>query len=81
MKSFLVQKRSDSGVNGGIYTEAQLISYISMSDCSDEEYRLFDISVFGEVREIFYKGWQPGCLIELADGSGKTVVHGYGIEH
>ena len=81
MKSFLVQKRSDGRVNGSIYTEAQLISYISMSDCSDEEYRLFDISVFGEVREIFYKGWQLGCLIELTDGSGKTVVSGYGIEH
>lgn len=81
MNSFLVQKQSDGEVYGRIYTEIQLIDYISISDCSDEEYRVFDITVFGEVREIFYKGWQPGCLIEFTDDSGKTVVRGYGTDH
>lgn len=78
---FLVQKYIEGEMYTKICTETELISYIDMSDCHDEEYRIFDISVFGEVREVFYKGWQPRCLIEIADSDGNVVLGGYGTEH
>lgn len=81
MKTFLVQKLADNGVSGVICSEGQLIHDISMSDCYNEEYRIFDISTFGEIREVFYKGWQPNCLIEVIDNMGNIVASGYGIEH
>lgn len=81
MHKFLVQKHIEGEVCAKIYTETELISYLDMSDCSDEEYRIYDISVFGEVKEVFYKGWQPNCLIEVIDSDGNIIVRGYGTEH
>lgn len=78
---FLVQKMIESQVYGSIYTENELIAYIDMSDCLCEEYKIFDISTFGEVKEVFYKGWQPHCLIEIVDSEGHVVVRGYGTDH
>ena len=81
MHKFLMQKVIDNEVCGSIYTENELIAYIDMDDCSDEEYRIYDISVFGEVKELFYRGWQPNCLIEIIDGDGTIVASGYGTDH
>lgn len=81
MQHFLVQKHIEGEVCAKIYTETELISYLNMSDCSDEEYRIYDISTFGEVKEVFYKGWQPNCLIEVIDSDGNIIVRGYGTEH
>ena len=81
MHMFLVQKMIESQVYGSIYTENELIAYIDMSDCLCEEYKIFDISTFGKVKEVFYKGWQPHCLIEVADSEGHVVVRGYGTDH
>lgn len=56
MHNYLVQKLIGSEVYGKIYTETELINYLDMSDCYDEEFRIYDISVFGEIREVQYKG-------------------------
>ena len=42
---------------------------------------LFDLSEFGKPRELFYVGWQPGCLIQLRDEHGNIVISGYGSDH
>lgn len=81
MHNYLVQKLIDSEVYGKIYTETELINYLDMSDCYDEEFRIYDISVFGEIREVHYKGWQPDRLIEITDSSENTVASGYGTDH
>ena len=81
MHKFLVSKMIDNEVYGVIYTETQLISFLDMADCSDEEYKIFDVSVFGEVKELFYRGWQPNCLIEVVDSNGYIVLSGYGTDH
>lgn len=81
MHNFLVQKLIDSEVYGKIYTETELINYLDMSDCYDEEFKIYDISVFGEIREVQYKGWQPDRLIEIVDSSGNIVASGYGTDH
>lgn len=81
MHKFLVQKVIDNEVCGSIYSEKQLIDYLDMADCCDEAYKIFDISVFGEVKELFYQGWQPNCLIEIVDSDGTIVASGYGTDH
>lgn len=78
---FLVQKFIESEVYARICTETELINYLDMSDCSDEEYRIFDVTLWGEIKEVFYRGWQPNCLIEITDKNGNVVVSGYGTDH
>lgn len=78
---FLVQKYIEGEVYTRICTETELISYLDMSDCSDEEYRIYDITSWGEVKEVFYQGWQPNRLIEVVDGDGNVVLSGYGTNH
>lgn len=81
-KTFLVQKLIEGDLYHTICTETELINYVSMSDCyDDEEYRIFDISRFASSEEVFYKGWQRGGLIEIVDNRGRTVAEGYGTEH
>lgn len=78
---FLVQRRIDDEVYSTIMTELQLIDYISMDDCHDESYEIYDISTFGKVKKLNYVGWQPMCLIEIADENGEVVLRGYGTDH
>ncbi|MDE7202433.1 MAG: hypothetical protein K2O91_11165 [Lachnospiraceae bacterium] len=81
MHNYLVQKLINNEVYAKVYTETQLINFLDMSDCYDEEYRIYDISVFGEIREVLYKGWQPNRLIEIVDSNGNIVASGYGTDH
>lgn len=39
------------------------------------------MSEFGKVKPLRYKGWQPGCLIEVVDEAGKVILRGYGEDH
>ena len=78
---FLVQRRIDDEVYSTIMTELQLIDYISMDDCHDESYEIYDISTFGKVKKLHYVGWQPMCLIEIADENGEVVLSGYVTDH
>lgn len=79
---FLVQKVIDNEIYPVIMTESELISYIDMEDCYDDEmYEIFDCSMFGEVKKLNYVGWRPNRLIEIADESGNIVLSGYGTNH
>ena len=78
---FLVQRMIDNETYPSIMTERELINYIDMSDCHDEYYEIYDISTFGEVKKLHYVGWQPNCLIEIADENGIIVFCGYGTDH
>ena len=82
-KKYLVQRKDnyDNEVFGSLMTENELIHYISMNDCYDESYRIFDISDFGTIRQLYYVGWKPNCLIEVEDEYGNIVVSGYGEDH
>lgn len=78
---FLVQEHIEGEVYTRICTEAELINYLNMVDFSDEEYRIYDITFLGKVKEVFYQGWQPNRLIEVVDKNGNVVLSGYGTIH
>ena len=81
MKKYLVQRNIDGEIYPNLMTEKELIDYIDMDDCHDEEYKVFDVSEFGKIKELHYAGWKPHCLIELHDKDGNIVVSGYGTDH
>ena len=64
-----------------LYSESQLIDYINMDDCHNENYIIFDVSEYGCIKRLQYKGWQPDNLIELVDEAGNIVVSAYGTDH
>lgn len=79
---FLVQHMIDDELVSSLMTPQRLIDYINMDDCHGESYEIFDcMSEFGKVKPLRYKGWQPGCLIEVVDETGKVVLRGYGEDH
>lgn len=81
-RTFLVQRKfPDGDETTSLMNEHQLISYINMDDCHDEKYELYDVTVFGKVTPCHYTGWQPGCLIEVADENGEILLSGYGEDH
>ena len=80
-KSFLVQRTDGIDYWSSLMTESELIGYINMSDCHDETWKIYDVSVYGKVEPIFYAGWQPDCLIEFINSRGQVVVSGYGTDH
>ena len=72
----------DDELVSSLMTPQRLIDYINMDDCHGESYEIFDcMSEFGKVKPLRYKGWQPGCLIEVVDEAGKVVLRGYGEDH
>lgn len=81
MKKYLVQRIIDGESYAEPMTKAALINYINMDDCHGENYKVFDVSEFGKVKELEYVGWQPYCLIELKDANGNVVISGYGTDH
>ena len=82
MEKFLVQRVIDDEVFPTIMTANELINYIDMEDCHEEMYEIYDCtSMFGEVKKLHSKGWQPNCLIEIVDDEGKVVLKGYGTDH
>lgn len=83
MDKFLVQRNINGEIFPKIMSGAELIEYINMSDCyNDETYEIFDCtSTFGEVRRLYYTGWQPNCLIEIIDENKEVVLRGYGTDH
>ena len=49
MRKFLIQQIINDQVCQGIYSEMQLIRYLDMSDCYDGEYKIYDVTDFGQV--------------------------------
>ena len=80
-KEFLVQHISDGERFNSIMDGNELIHYISMSDCHNDQWCIYSIDEFGEIAPIYYVGWQPDCLIEFANDNGEIVLSGYGIDH
>lgn len=83
-RQFLVQRIcnwDDDSRDNTIMTSSELIHYIDMQDICSENYKIYEITEFGMLVEIFYRGWQPGCLIEFADSKGQIVLSGYGTDH
>lgn len=84
-REFLV-RRSGGHLDEGlcvntIMTESELVDYVDMDDIHDESYEIFEITEYGTMREIFYRGWKPGCVIEFVDDYGQVVLRGYGTDH
>lgn len=81
-RQFLVQRIYDDDERGNtIMTPDELVHYIDMQDICEEEFKIFEITNFGETKEIFYAGRQPGCVIEFVDKFGNIVLSGYGTDH
>lgn len=86
---FLVQRilNWDDGSRGNsIMNEEELIHYIDFQDICSEDYKIYDITEFGKVERVYYRGWQPGCvdtgkLIEFVNKSGETIISAYGTDH
>lgn len=79
---FLVQHMIDDELVSSLMAPQMLIDYINMDDCHGESYEIFGcMSEFGKVKPLRYKGWQPRCLIEFVDETGKVVLRGYGEDH
>lgn len=64
-----------------IMNSDELIHYIDMLDYCHEKYKIYEITEFGTFREIFYRGWQPDCLIEFVDNKGQIILSGRGTDH
>ncbi|MBP5774029.1 MAG: hypothetical protein J6W35_08255 [Eubacterium sp.] len=84
-REFLV-RRSGGHLDEGlcvntIMTANELIDYVDMDDIHDESYEIYEITEYGTMREIFYRGWKPGCVIEFVDDYYQVVLRGYGTDH
>lgn len=82
-KNYLVQMIFDDGdFCASLKNEYELIHFVDMLDCEPvTDCNFYDVSVFGKIKQIHYKGWQPRCLIEFVDDDGNVVVSGYGEDH
>ena len=83
-RQFLIQRIcnwDEDSRDNIIMTSSELIHYIDMQDICSENYKIYEITEFGMPIEIFYRGWQPGCLIEFADSKGQIILSGYGTDH
>lgn len=87
-KKYLVQMiidRNDEDLCepcASLMTEYELIHFVDFLDCNPvDDYEIYDVSTFGKITPIHYKGWQPRCLIEFVDDDGNVVVSGYGEDH
>lgn len=81
MRKFLVQQLINGEVCQSIFSEVQLISYLDMFDCYDGEFKIFDVSAFGQFKEVFYSGWLPNRFIKIIDSDGNIVASGFGTDH
>lgn len=80
-KKFIVQRVIDNELSLTVMSEEELIRYIDEDDLHQETYQIYDGSAFGEMKKLSYAGWQPNCVIELVDETGKVVLRGYGTDH
>lgn len=82
-RQFLVQRKDcyDGDEWSSIMTEGELIHYIDMLDLVDECCEIYETTTMGKVVPLHYVGWQPGCLIEVANEEGEVVLRGYGTDH
>lgn len=68
-----------------LYTWSQILSFVDMSDCHDDEIRVFYSPEYGKVEELEVLGtWHDKddpLLIELVNQKGEVIRSGYGTDH
>lgn len=84
-KKYLVQTQYDSETFVSLLTQVEIVSRISMRDCSDEKMFIYDVSTYGKVKPLAFHGtWhehKDPLYIKVTDMNGNTVFDGYGEEH
>ena len=80
-REFLIQAKGDDYSYNKLVSEAELVHYIDMQDYCTEQHRIFEVTNMGQIKEIWYAGWKPGCIIDFIDESGKIVAGGIGTDH
>lgn len=80
-REFLIQAKGDDYSYNKLVSEAELVHYIDMQDYCTEQHRIFEVTNMGQIKEIWYAGWKPGCIIDFVDESGKVVAGGIGTDH
>lgn len=82
-KNYLVQMVLDDGdFSVTLMTEQELVHFVNFLDCNPvDRYKVYDVSTLGEINRLYYRGWQPHCLIEFEDEYDNVVVSGYGEDH
>jgi hypothetical protein len=66
-----------------VVSGSELIYFIDMMDCDPdiEDYMIYELCEDGKMQKIYYRGWQPGCLIEFVNDKGEVILDGYGTDH
>ena len=85
-KTYFTQVRTDDGsFHNELLTAAEIIHRVSMSDCSEEEFTVFDSAEFGTLIPLNLLGtWHnpnDPLLIKALDPDGHVVFSGYGEDH
>lgn len=83
-REYLVQRFLPTGEDARIntiMTSDELIDYIDRQDFFHEHYKIYEITEFGTLEEIFYRGWQPNCIIQFVDKKGQILFTGRGLDH
>lgn len=85
MEKYLVQKKYDDGsTDVELMSEYEVVDFVNMMDCYNHiivDYNVYDTSVFGKIIPLYYKGWQPNCLIQFCTEEGNIIISGYGEDH
>lgn len=75
----------DNTFTNKLYPLSKVIEFVSMSDCHDEEMRVFYPSEYGVLEELQILGtWHDAndpLRIDLVDSRGETIFTGYGEDH
>lgn len=80
-REFLIQAKGEDYSYNKLVSEAELVHYIDMQDYCTEQYQIYEVTDMGQIKQIWYAGWKPGCIIEFVDENGKVVAGGTGTDH
>ena len=82
-RQFLLGTKYENEWSWKVVSPDKVIHFIDMLDCDPDiqGYQFFELLNTGAIQQIYYRGWQPGCYIELVDDNGETVLDGYGTDH
>ena len=85
MKIYLVQVKTNEDEYSVLRTEHEIIEMINFLDFHHEVYKIYDITKFGEIKELkIHAPWHNPdnpLYIKLTDENNNTVFDGYGVEH
>ena len=84
--TYLVQSRfDDDEVYTSIQTAGEIIRRIDMTDCSNEELRVYKVDIFGMIEPLEIHGcWhdlKDPLYIKVVDANGNIIFDGHGTDH